>query len=96
VRFVFIDEGGISRDAGAAPCDRCNAQRRIEVVNLICERLQHPKAPDVEGRAAQFVLRMLGVPATAALKQTEAVRKRHAQRPRDERQPKVRTVRLTN
>lgn len=89
---IGIAQGGFAVDSS----DLLFASLLSVVSVALRERLQHPKAPEVEGRAAQFVLRMLGVPAAAALKQTEAVRKRRAQRPRDERQPKVRTVRLAN
>ena len=90
---IGIAQGGFAVD----PSDLLFASLLSVVSVGLRERLQHPKAPDVEGRAAQFVLRMLGVSAAAALKKTEAARKRRAKPQRHERKSKVRTVRrLTN
>jgi AcrR family transcriptional regulator len=89
---IGIAQGGFTVD----PSDLMFASLLSVVSVALRDRLQHPKAPDIEGRAAQFVLRMLGVSVAAALKKTEAVRKRPAKPHRHERQPKVRTVhRLT-
>jgi len=47
----------------------------LSVVSVaLRERLQRPKAPDVERHAAQFVLRMLGIPAAEAVRLAKFVR----------------------
>jgi AcrR family transcriptional regulator len=86
---IGIAQGGFTVE----PSDLMFASLLSVVSVALRERLQHPKAPDVEGRAAQFVLRMLGVPAAEASRLTKLVQERHArQQPpvqrRRQQQPK--------
>jgi len=69
---IGIAQGGFTVE----PSDLMFASLLSVVSVALRERLQHPKAPDVEGQAAQFVLRMLGIPAAEALRLTKLVQKR--------------------
>jgi AcrR family transcriptional regulator len=77
---IGIAQGGFTVE----PSDLMFASLLSVVSVALRERLQHPKAPDVEGRAAQFVLRMLGIPVAEALRLTKLVQKR-----RESQQPSV-------
>ena len=86
---IGIAQGGFTVE----PSDLLFASLLSVVSVALRERLRHPKAPDVEGRAAQFVLRMLGVPAGEASRLTKLVQERHARQPppvhrRRQQQPK--------
>jgi AcrR family transcriptional regulator len=86
---IGIAQGGFTVE----PSDLLFASLLSVVSVALRERLRHPKAPDVEGRAAQFVLRMLGVPAAEASRLTKLVQERHARQPppvhrRRQQQPK--------
>ncbi len=86
---IGIAQGGFTVE----PSDLMFASLLSVVSVALRERLQHPKAPDIEGRAAQFVLRLLGVPAAEASRLTKLVQERHArQQPpvhrRRQQQPK--------
>ena len=67
---IGIAQGGFTVD----PSDLLFASLLSVVSVSLRERLQHPKAPEIEGQAAQFVLRMLGVPAAEALRLTQLVK----------------------
>jgi AcrR family transcriptional regulator len=86
---IGISQGGFTID----PSDQLFASLLSVVSVALRERLQHPKAPDIEVRAAQFVLRMLGVSAAEALKLTKLVRERHGPRQGRQQQRGVQKVR---
>jgi AcrR family transcriptional regulator len=71
---IGITQGGFAVE----PSDLMFASLLSVVGVALRERLQNPKAPDVEARAAQFVLRMLGISAAEATRLTALVKERHA------------------